>query len=283
MWTQGFHVPLAALLCLTAISPANAASMEPCPEPDRDDKPALRSLAKKWFEKGEQSSKDRDDVNAIRAFQCSLSFVPHGFTAFNLAEVAERVGDLDLAITNYETYITLVPEAEDKSEVEQRIVTLKERLQKAMAASKLLTDKKDPPPTVLVPSPVSQPVPANPPVTAPPVPEAPHASWYRSSTVAYVTAGVGVALLGTGIALNVASRSKMDESFKKWDAWDDSGSRSSRSTAVTYAYSSYALFAVGGAALVGGITLLLLPTPSPPVEVSLLPGGGASLSFAGRF
>jgi len=284
MRTQGFHASWVAILCFSVFSQANAAPMEPCPDSDREDKAAMRSLAKKWFEKGEQASKERDDVNAIRAFQCSLSFVPHGFTAFNLAEVAERVGDLDLAITNYETYITLVPEAEDKSEVERRIVTLKERLEKAMAASKLATEKKDPPPQVVIPPSPPQPVQVDPPgvVRQPAIPNAP-SPWYRSPTVSYVSAGVGAAMIGTGIAFNSSSRSKMKDSFAKWDVGNDSASRSAHSTAVTYAYSSYALFAVGGAALIGGITVLLLPDPVSPVEVSLLPGGGASLSFAGRF
>ena len=260
--------------------------MEPCPEPDREDKAALRTLAKKWFEKGEQCSRERDDVNAIRAFQCSLSFIPHGFTAFNLAEVAERVGDLDLAISNFKTYLTLVPEAEDKADVERRIVVLQERLDKALAAMQLLTEKKDPPKVVepeppLKPDTAVYPLAIEKPVEAPirhdPTP------WYRSAITGYVAAGVGVAMIGTGIAFNVASRGKRDDSFAYWDAGKESESRSALSSAKRYAYGSYALFSAGAAALAAGIAVLALPGPPSQVEVSLSPEGGASLLVAGRF
>ena len=34
-----------------------------------------------------------DPVNALKAYQCSLKVVPHAFTAYNLARLAEKTGE----------------------------------------------------------------------------------------------------------------------------------------------------------------------------------------------
>ena len=74
---------------------------EECPEFVPEDSVQRRQLAKKWFTRGEEGIKINDDLGALKAYQCSLKFVPHGFTAFNIAQVAERVGDLELAVASY--------------------------------------------------------------------------------------------------------------------------------------------------------------------------------------
>ena len=64
---------------------------EECPDIVPEDSVQRRQQAKKWFSKGEDSTKEGDDLSALKAYQFSLKFVPHGFTAYNIAQVAERV------------------------------------------------------------------------------------------------------------------------------------------------------------------------------------------------
>jgi hypothetical protein len=109
---------------------------EECPEFVPEDSVQRRVQAKKWFTKGEDSTKVNDDVSALKAYQCSLKFVPHGFTAFNIAQIAERVGDLELAVASYKKYLLLAPDAKDVDEINQKVDLLNQRLAKVKQQEK---------------------------------------------------------------------------------------------------------------------------------------------------
>jgi|SRR5450759_334780 tetratricopeptide (TPR) repeat protein len=118
-------------LSLAVFLAAGTVRAEECPQEAPDDSGLRRMLAKKWFSKGETEARAGNDVQALKAYQCSIMFVPHGFTAFNVAQIAEKIGDVEVAIESYRQYLLLVPEAKDAPEVSERIETLKERLAKA--------------------------------------------------------------------------------------------------------------------------------------------------------
>ena len=87
-----------------------------------------RALAKDWFSRAEAAEAASDPIGAVKAYQCSLRLVPHAFTAFNLGRLAERTGDLELAVEAFNTYLKLSPEAQDKAEIEAKLAALNERI-----------------------------------------------------------------------------------------------------------------------------------------------------------
>ena len=127
-----------ALVAVTVLLSASAVRAEVCPDDIPEDSGVRRAQAKKWFSTGEAAAGAGEDVAALKAYQCSLRFVSHGFTAYNIAQVAERVGDLELAIASYNQYLLLVPEAKDAQEVNDRLESLKDRLAKARQKEKAM-------------------------------------------------------------------------------------------------------------------------------------------------
>jgi hypothetical protein len=103
--------------------------------------------------------------------------------------------------------------------------------------------------------------------------------------------GAGVLALGTGVVLNVIARSKMSDCYSQWKAKMSSSALDTCDGAKPFAYTSYALFGVAGAAVVvGGVLLLWTPqsagapdeAPAVALGPALLPGG-AALVASGRF
>jgi hypothetical protein len=271
---------LAAFLC------AGPVLAEECPEFVPEDSVQRRVQAKKWFTRGEDSIKSNDDVSALKAYQCSLRFVPHGFTAFNIAQIAERVGDLELAVASYNKYLLLAPDAKDTDEINQKIDVLKQRLAKVRQQEKAA---KAPPPKPIAPPPV-QPLPVTRRDQGADEPPVETSSTNPSSPISYRTlawvsyGGAGAFILG-GLITNLMSRSKMDTCNAKYNRPDQDipGAESACSAAKPLAYTSYVLFGVGGAAAALGTFFILRPTESSEVAMAPLPGGGYALRWGGRF
>ena len=200
-------------LSLAVFLAAGTVRAEDCPGEIPDDAGLRRTLAKKWFSKGETEARAGNDVQALKAYQCSMTFVPHGFTAFNVAQIAERIGDVEVAIEGYRQYLLLVPEAKDAQEVNERVETLKERLVRAREGA-----ASEPPLEALMrkgQEPRSETAVAEPPpaqaVTAPEPDESLWDSWRTSSrrTLAWVALGGGGALALGGVLSNVLARNSM--------------------------------------------------------------------------
>ena len=182
----------------------------------------------------------------------------------------------------------LVPEAKDAPEVNERIETLKERLAKARegAASEppleaLMRKGQEPPPEVAVVEP-----PPTQAATAPESDESLRASRRASSrrTLAWVALGGGGVLALGGVLSNVLARSSMSTCRNEYKAGNQSAADSACSNATPLAYLSYGLIGLGAAAVVAGAVLLIVqPSESSDVAVSLLPEGGLSLRWAGNF
>jgi tetratricopeptide (TPR) repeat protein len=277
-----------ASIVLALLLVAGRVSAQECPADVPEDPGQRRQLAKKWFSKGESAAKAGDDLAALKAYQCSLSFVPHEFTAFNVGQLAEKIGDLDLAIASYEQYLSMVPDAADAKELSQRIDVLKERLAKAQAGD----TSTGPPLDQLIgkshqesfPEPVVQPKPA---VAEPtPVPSVSATSGRpRMRTLGYITAGSGAVLVLGGVLSNLLARGQMDTCRSEYERKDQSAAELACSNAKPLAYLSYGLIGVGAAAVATGAVLMFLPARQASDEVALdvLPEGGLSLRYAGRF
>jgi tetratricopeptide (TPR) repeat protein len=291
-----------ALVAVTVLLIASTVRAEVCPDNIPEDSATRRAQAKKWFSIGESAAGAGEDVAALKAYQCSLRFVSHGFTAYNIAQVAERVGDLELAIASYNQYLLLVPEAKDAQEVNERLESLKVRLakarqrEKAMAAMTAATAKGpakgiEPPRVAAGPSDQGS-TPAgestadtrdSKPTES--VTEATPRSGSKYRTAGWIVyGGAGVLLVG-GVVMNVLARGKMDTCNSKYNAipQDLSGAQSACSDAKPLAYMSYGLLGLGAAAVAVGTVLVLRPTESSEVAVKLLPEGGLALGWGGRY
>jgi hypothetical protein len=285
-----------ALAAIAVFMTASTVRAEDCPNDIPADSGVRRVQAKKWFSKGQTASSEGDDVAALKAYQCSLRYVSHGFTVFNIAQIAERVGDLEVAIASYGQYLLLVPDAKDTQEVNERVNTLKERLLKARQKEKEITAvspiaPEPPPPPAKAVANVGQPA-----TTAPPTEESTEATPVETATtekpavtnyrtaawIVYGGAGVAVA---AGLITNVLARSKMDScnSLYKKDPNNLSPAESACSDAKPLAYMSYGLLGLGAAAAVVGTVLVLRPTPSSEVAMVPLPQGGLALGWSGRY
>jgi tetratricopeptide (TPR) repeat protein len=304
------RIALAAMIVLLTAGTVRA---EDCPDEIPDDNGVRREQAKKWFTRGQTAASDGDDITALKAYQCSLKFVPHGFTAYNIAQIAERIGDLEMAIASYSQYLLLVPEAKDAQDVSDKIVSLKDRLAQARQKEKEIMAAA---PDAKATSPGEASAGGGTSATegganvreqsgqtgateAPAggataeakkdrpaesiVEEKPPTSNLRK--VAYlVYGGAGVAL-AAGLIANLLARSKMNTCRSEYDGGngDISAAESACSDAKALAYTSYALFGLGAAAAVVGTVLVLRPTPSSEVALNLLPEGGMALGWGGRF
>jgi hypothetical protein len=262
------------------------ARAETCPEVPDDEVALRRSMAKEWFAKAEEAEAAGDKQAAIRRYACSLGLAPHPSTAYNLGTVAEKSGDLAMAVDGFRSYLKLAPEATDRPTIEARIVALEAKISDLR---KEIAPKSDAPATA---SAVATPAPgvaARPP-GASPAPAARDTSGHARRVAAWSAGGVAIAALGTGLALNLEARSKMSSCSSQWNATKTGSALDLCDQAKPFAYGSYALFGVAGAAAaVSALFFLWQPDaatadePAAP-EVGLLPTvGGASLVASGRF
>jgi tetratricopeptide (TPR) repeat protein len=285
-----------ALAAITVFLTASSVRAEECPNDIPEDSGVRRVQAKKWFSKGQTAASEGDDVAALKAYQCSLRFVPHGFTAFNIAQIAERIGDLEVAIASYSQYMLLVPDAKDAQEINEKLNALKERLLKVRQKEKEITAAPpivtEPPPTQgganagegegtgetttasVAAATASKPAES---ITE----EKPEATNYRMAAW-IVYGGAGVALVG-GLITNILARGKMDTCRTKYLQVQQSAAESACSDAKPLAYMSYGLIGAGAAAAVVGTILVLRPTPSSEVALTPLPGGGLAFGWSGRY
>jgi len=279
-----------ALVATIVALTAGTVRAEDCPSEIPEDSGVRRVQAKKWFSKGQTASEGGDDIAALKAYQCSLRYVSHGFTAYNIAQIAERIGDLEVAIASYSQYLLLVPDAKDGQEVNDKLTALKERLarakqkEKEIVAAAPVSSRETPAANNVPPkAQVAQENVEKEPQPVESVSEKPAGPNYRlAGWIVY--GGAGVALVG-GLITNLLSRSKMSTCRSKWNngAGSISEAEAACSDAKPLAYISYGMFGLGAAAVAVGTVLVLRPTESSEVGMNLLPEGGLALGWSGRY
>jgi hypothetical protein len=264
------------------------ARAETCPDVPDEEVALRRSMAKEWFAKAEEAEAGGDRQSAIRRYACSLALAPHPSTAYNLGTVAEKSGDLSAALDGFRTYLKLAPEATDRPAIEARIAALEARMAELR---KDMGPKAAPPAPPPATPPAVAPAPPSPPPLPPGAPTDPASGAHARRTAAFITGGGAVLALGVGVVLNVMARSKMSDCYAQWKASMTSSALDRCDDAKPLAYSSYALFGLGGAAaVVSGALFLSMPetsaAPDEAPEVALGPAllpGGAALVASGRF
>ncbi len=270
---------------LVMLCAASSARAQDCPTDIPEDAGQRRQLAKKWFSKGEAAAKAGDDLAAMKAYQCSLTVVPHAFTAYNVGQMAEKIGDLDGAINSYNQYLTLAPDAKDAKEVSDRVEVLKERLAKVKGG-----DNAGPPLEKLIEKTKEdgflEPPPDKPTLTEVPGADLSARRQRREANyrlAAWLTAGGGGVLVVGGVVSNLLARSQMDKCQSEYDKGHQSSAESACSNAKPLAYLSYGLLGLGGAAVAAGVALMFVHPGDDNVAVNLLPEGGLALAWSGRY
>jgi hypothetical protein len=287
---------LSLFLCGLTVLGASTVRAADCPatSPDRTDE--RRALAKEWFARAEAAENAGNDVEAVRAYACSMKMVAHAFTAFNLGRVAERSGDLELALKSYKAYLTLKSDAPDKDEVQTKITDLQAKILEVKETVPGGEPAATEPPTAEekpeAPAEPPKEKPEKPLPIEPPPAVAEQAAGGRGSSriLVWVVGGVGVAALTTAIITNVIARNDMSTCNSKANGGDLAQALSACNSAKPVAYTSYAMFGVAGAAaVVEGVLLYRVwssgggdSSDDTSVSLGWLPGG-LSLSARGRF
>jgi tetratricopeptide (TPR) repeat protein len=130
---------LCALLAASAASaPSPGAAQGPAaatPPEDAAPSPAVAAAARAHFLSGVEHYRARRYRDAIRELQVSRSLVPNAEIWFNVGRAHEQLGELQLAVDYYRSYLRDRPDAKDASEVEARIGDLMQRMASARAAA----------------------------------------------------------------------------------------------------------------------------------------------------
>ena len=290
---RSFPSLLSLLACGLTVLSASAVRAAECPTSSPDRTEERRALAKEWFARAEAAENTGNDVEAVRAYACSMKMVAHAFTAYNLGRVAERSGDLELALRSYKAYLTLKADAPDKEEVQAKITELEAKIKEVKenvigeTPTPSETSPSEAQPEATTPPPKVKPIPIEP---VPQVTEQGGEGRGYGRLLVWIVGGVGVAALTTGIITNIIARGDMNTCNSEADAGHLATAKASCDSAKPAAYTSYAMFGVAGAAAaIEGVLLYRLwaggsSDSSADTSVSLgwLPGG-LSLSARGRF
>jgi hypothetical protein len=218
--------------------------------------------ARQLYAEGKAEYAQGHYVEAIALFERSYALSESSALLFNMAQAHRLAGPTHChaALSLYKSYLAAEPHAENQKEVEERITALGD------CAEEKAADRAPPPPS---PPAVASPTPAL-------APAARRTPLERSSAPA---AGP-LLVTGTGAALLVAG------GVLYWRAWDKHREAEERCPCYPGTYSSweiltnvsYALLAVGGATLAGGVTWWVAGQPSTNVQP-----GRAMLGVAGKF
>ena len=228
---------LAFVTCLVLALPAAGQ--------DESGGPEARRRALELFRESEVPYREGRFDEAVRLLEEAYALHPEPVLLYNLARAYEGMGDPIKARDAYQRYLDGSPDAKDRGAIERRIQTLDAQIaeQKRLAEEKrrLEEERRRREREDRRKKPAREP------------PSAPAES--KASIWPWVTAGAGVALVGTGAVFGVLAKSERD------DAAEDPVHASATETfdrAETMATTANVLFIVGGMATAGGVTWILL-------------------------
>jgi hypothetical protein len=291
---------LSLLVCGLTVLSASAVRAAECPASSPDRTEERRALAKEWFARAEAAENAGNDVEAVRDYACSMKMVAHAFTAFNLGRVAERSGDLELALRSYKAYLTLKADAPDREEVQAKIKDLEAKIKEVkdnIGGGEPATTEPTPPAEEKPAAPVAPPAeeksekpsPIEPP---PQVTEPGGASHGSSHVLDWVLGGAAVAVFAAAWIPNAMARGDMNTCNADADKVPPqlASAKAACDSAKPEAYTSYAMFGIAGAAAAAEVGLLLYrffshsgdSSADTSVGLGWMPGG-VSLSARGRF
>lgn len=91
----------------------------------RGSPPRLTRAAGDAFSAAQKADAQGDLDEAVKQYRRAHAIAPHADTMFNIADVQRRAKDYDDAITSYETYLELAPEARDRTAIAKLLAELR--------------------------------------------------------------------------------------------------------------------------------------------------------------
>ena len=278
---------LVVLISILAISHVAWAQKHHKADPEQEKREAE---ARDHYEKGLTHYNLGEFDPAVEEFKKAYELSNAPGLLFNIAQVYRAKEDYKQALYFYRTYLRLQPDAPNRADVEARVADL----ERMVAEKQKLSEA--PPKETIGPNGEAKAeehtTPAQPPPmqTAPPVQRADTgesgSSGKSFELAGIITAGVGVALVATGIVFGMSASSASDDLTKAsqsgtpWSPalqqkYDDGQSASTKATLFTI---------LGGAAIVGGGVLYYLGWNKSNSSVALAPlPGGTAMVVTCRF
>ncbi len=201
----GVSLALAALFALLTMSTAFAEQVR-CTV--HNNEAEQRQSARENFVRGQEQANARNYQTALGYFECSFRNRAHPDTLYNIARAAEFTGDFRRALDAWRGYLRLNPDAEDRSQIEDRIRGLERSVREAEARPAAQPNQPAQPTwTPPTNTPAAQPVPQNwdTPTNTPSNvynPESYQPTYYQPSrwtTYGWLIAAGGLALAVVGI------------------------------------------------------------------------------------
>ncbi len=246
-----------------------------------------RALAREHFQKGSKAFALGAYDEAIAEYSAAYRAKDDPALLYNIAQAHRLATHAADALRFYKMYLSLLPKAPNRDEVEGKIAELQKLVDQQKKTATAM-----PPDSVKQPSETSriEPPPEKPPAPiavnpAPPAPPAPERAAVvdlhpgRAKKIAGVTvAGVGVAALVVGIALGAVAKGYEDDIVAQYDP-------RKASDGDTFGTVGPVLIGIGGAAVVAGVVVAVLgfkeSRSASARKLSLLPtigpSGGAAL------
>lgn len=228
-------MPAARFICALALASLSASSLALGAEPSAE--------ARRLYAEGKAQYAQGHYAEAADLFGQSYALSESPALLFNMAQAHRLAGPEHCAdaVTLYKSYLLALPEAENKNEVEERLQALSGCAPRAAAPTPAPAEAAKPAAAPAVPAPSGVPI-----QTGTAFPTGP-----------VVTTGAGAALLVAGGVLYLRAWEKHREAERVCPCYPGTYARWEVLTNV-----SYALLAVGGATLAGGVTWWALGEPS---------------------
>jgi tetratricopeptide (TPR) repeat protein len=280
--TAARYVLCALVVVAAALAPATAAGQRRRPAPvAMTPQEEARELYRKGMTHYEIGAFD----TAIDEFKRAYELTNAPGLLFNIAQVYRMKKDPEQALYFYRTYLRLMPDAPNRTDVEvlirenQALLDAEHRKREAAAAA------AQPAPPAAAPAPATTTAPTTPAAAAPAPPPPRPRPWRLELGLGAGVAAVGLGALGAAIGLGVRASSDADQ-ISRADAqrdvpWDATQQRI-YSDGHDSALASTVLYVVGGTLVAGGAalvtlglrdrararTLALVPTPGGPALVT---------------
>jgi tetratricopeptide (TPR) repeat protein len=244
-------------------------------QPSHDDRTADRERALALFLESDADYKRGDFEHAAALLREAYSLHPEPILLYNLARALEGLGDFDGAIESYERYLNAATEIADRGAIERRIATLR---------AKVAAAKSAPPDARSTDSHTTSPVsdtrttsPARGGSGAigrdPKFEQRDDEVHGKPQRLPWLIAGGGGVVLGGGALLGYLSQQRHDAAVREPVQAE---AQKLQDQAETFATTSNIAFAVGGLAVIGGVTWAFFARPhghdrSAPT-ISITPG-----------
>jgi tetratricopeptide (TPR) repeat protein len=259
---------VAAVVCGLAISAARA---EPAAERRIGEKERQRARA--LYDEGARHYNVAEYPAAIEAWKSAYLLSGDPKLLFDVAQAYRLSGDCEQALRFYRNFLREHPHASNEGEVESAIARCEAAAAPAPPAPAAPVEPPAPAPIVSQPPP---PAPVAVPIEVDRSTDPPPREPGRNKRVGGVAVAlVGLAAAGTGVALGLAGRAKLDELHGRDGEWGWPEARSEQS-AQRMATTGQILTAAGAAGVAAGVALYLVGAAEkkPTSRLALAAGPG---------